>query len=295
MTYFRDIPDIDSKASRVASHEFEKMIVKYRDEIVTVGEKVTAEAVKEFRKELSPEAFKKILDGGKADEYLILDMRNDYEYRLGHFKGAIPAGTVNFREVPKLLERYREEAKDKKIIWYCTGGIRCEKAAVIMNQAGIGEVYAIEGGVVKYTNTYNDGNWLGNLYTFDGRVSTRIGDDATHVTIGKCLYTGNPTDHCENCRYSVCNARLIADHKEYVRHGGFCSLECFENAQRDGLVKNADWDGFNYKYAVREAKRVGGSIERDIMRGVRDNIVSQFGKAQFSHRLSQKEATIVMD
>lgn len=193
------------------------------------------------------------------------------------------------------MERYREEAKDKKIIWYCTGGIRCEKAAVIMNQAGIDEVYAIEGGVVKYTNTYNDGNWIGNLYTFDGRVSTQIGDDTTHVTIGKCLYSGNPTDNCENCRYSVCNARLIADHKEYVRHGGFCSLECYEKAQSDGLVKNADWDGFDYKLAVREAKRGGGNLERDIMRGVRDNIISLFGKAQFNHKFSQKEMSIVMD
>lgn len=62
------------------------MTVKYRDEIVTVGKKVTADQVQKFRKELSPEAFKKILDEGKTDEYLILDMRNDYEYQLGHFK-----------------------------------------------------------------------------------------------------------------------------------------------------------------------------------------------------------------
>lgn len=72
-------------------------------------------------------------------------MRNDYEYRLGHFKGAIPAGTVNFREVPQLLERYRAKANGKKIIWYCTGGIRCEKAAVLANKAGLEDVYAVEG------------------------------------------------------------------------------------------------------------------------------------------------------
>lgn len=84
--YFCDIPDIDSKANRVSGHKFEKMTVKYRDEIVTVGKKVTADQVQKFRKELSPEAFKKILDEGKTDEYLILDMRNDYEYQLGHFK-----------------------------------------------------------------------------------------------------------------------------------------------------------------------------------------------------------------
>jgi UPF0176 protein len=110
------------------------MSVKIREEIVTLGVKVTAEQVQKNKKELTPEEFKKILDSGSTDDYLILDMRNDYEYRLGHFKNAIPAGTVNFREVPKLLEKYGEQAKGKKIIWYCTGGIRCEKAAVLANE-----------------------------------------------------------------------------------------------------------------------------------------------------------------
>lgn len=71
---------------------------------------------------------------------------------------------------------------------------------------------------MKYVNSYNDGNWLGNLYTFDGRVSTQVGDEQTHTTVGECLYTGKPTDNCENCRYSPCNARIIADKKEYKKH-----------------------------------------------------------------------------
>jgi UPF0176 protein len=293
--YFRDIPDIDSKANSVAGHEFEKMTVKYRDEIVALWEKVTAEEVAKYRKELSPEEFKRIIDENKLDEYLILDMRNDYEYQLGHFKGAIPAGTVNFREVPKLLERYKEAAQNKKIIWYCTGGIRCEKAAVIMNKAGFEDIYAIEGGVVKYTNTYNDGNWLGNLYTFDGRVSTQIGDEWTHTTIGSCLYSGIPTDNCENCRYAPCNARLIADHKEFVKHGGFCSQECFQNAQKDWLVKNVAWDPFDYKLTVRQAKRAWGDTETQLMQSLQENITKRFGGATFNHAVSQKESAIVMD
>jgi UPF0176 protein len=133
--YFKNIPDIDTKATLVDGHQFEKMTVKVRHEIVVLGEKVTAEEVQKYRREFTPEEFKKIIDEGKTDDYLILDMRNDYEYRLGHFKGAIPAGTVNFREVPQLLERYKEIAKGRKIIWYCTGGIRCEKAAVLVNKA----------------------------------------------------------------------------------------------------------------------------------------------------------------
>ncbi|MBP9812726.1 hypothetical protein KBC86_05050, partial [Candidatus Gracilibacteria bacterium] len=81
--YFRDIPDIDEKATVVEDHEFPRMSVKIRNEIVTLGVKVQADQVKKYKKELSPEDFKKIVDEGKTDEYLILDMRNDYEYRLG--------------------------------------------------------------------------------------------------------------------------------------------------------------------------------------------------------------------
>ncbi len=100
---------------------------------------------------------------------------------------------------------------------------------------------------MKYVNEFNDGNWLGNLYTFDGRVSTEIGDASTHTTIGECLYTNESTDNCENCRYSPCNARIIATQKEYRKHLGFCSQECYEKGRIDGFVKDVDWDKFDYK------------------------------------------------
>ena len=142
--YFKEITDIETKSTPVDGHEFPRMSVKIRNEIVTLGVKVTANQVKKYKKEITPAEFKEIIDGGKADDYLILDMRNDYEYRLGHFKNAIPAGTVNFREVPKLLEQYGKAAQGKKIIWYCTGGIRCEKAAVLANELGDTEFYSIQ-------------------------------------------------------------------------------------------------------------------------------------------------------
>lgn len=282
--YFRDIPDIDTKATPVEGHEFPRMSVKIRNEIVALGVKVTADEVKKYHKEVTPEEFKSILESDKKDDYLILDMRNDYEYRLGHFKNAIPAWTVNFREVPKLFEKYGEQAKGKKIIWYCTGGIRCEKAAVLGNQLGGTEFYSIQGWVVKYVNQYNDGNWLGNLYTFDGRVSTQVGDEATHTTIGKCLYTDELTDNCENCRYPNCNARLIATQKSYRKHLGFCSRECYESARRDGYVKNVDWDKFDYKTTRTLA---------DGITQIQKHLDSKLAKVEWRHEKSQKEEDIV--
>jgi UPF0176 protein len=119
--YFADLlEEIDQKATDVDEHMFDKMIVKYREEIVTLGQVVTAEQVADANKVLSVDDFKDVMDK-EPDDWAILDMRNDYEWQLGHFKGAIPAGTVNFREVQELIVKYKEKLKDKKVLMYCTG------------------------------------------------------------------------------------------------------------------------------------------------------------------------------
>ena len=281
--YFKNIPDIDAKSTPVDGHQFSRLSVKIREEIVTMGERVSQKEVEQYHKEIKIEEFKSIIDW-ENDEYAILDMRNDYEYRLGHFKGAIPAGTDNFREVPQLLEKYKREFAGKKVIFYCTGGIRCEKASVIMNKAGMDELYSLQWWVVKYVNEFNDGNWLGNLYTFDGRVSTEVGDEATHTTIGECLYTDEPTDNCENCRYSPCNARLIAGEKEYKKHLGFCSRECYESARLDGFVKDTSWDKFDYK----NTRSLADGIAR-----IQTHLDRKLANIEWRYATSQKEEDIV--
>ena len=281
--YFQDISDIDAKSTLVEDHQFSRMSVKIRDEIVTLGEKVTAEEVEKYHKEITIEDFKNVIDTN-PDDYAILDMRNDYEYRLGHFRNAIPAGTDNFREVPNLLEKYKKEFAGKKVIFYCTGGIRCEKASVIMNKAGMSDLYSLQGGVVKYVNEYNDSNWLGNLYTFDGRISTEVWDSLTHTTIGECLYTGEKTDNCENCRYALCNARLITTEKSYRKYMGFCSQECYESARLDGYVKDIVWDKFDYK----TTRILTSGIEK-----IQAHLDRKLINLEWKHEKSQKEEDIV--
>lgn len=196
--------------------------------------------------------------------------------------------------MPELLEKYKELFGEKKIVRYCTGGIRCEKLSAMVSKAGFKDVYALEGGVVKYVNQYNDGNWLGNLYTFDGRVSTRIGDDETHTTIGECIYSGLKTDNCENCRYSPCNARIICRKKQYKRHVGFCSEECYENAKKDLLIKDLDWDKFDYQ-AVRDAIKKDPSLEAEMQQKVAEHLSQELGSVVFTHKTSQKETVIFQD
>jgi UPF0176 protein len=289
--YFKDIPDIDTKATFVDTHEFDKLIVRYRSEIVALGKKVTAEQVAVADRQIPVDEFKRIVET-EDPEWAILDMRNDYEWQVGHFKGAIPAGTVNFREVPALLEKYKEKLKDKKVAMYCTWGIRCEKLSVLLKDAWLNNFRALNGGVVKYTNTHNDGNWLGNLYTFDGRVSCPIGDATTHTPIGECIYTGTKTDNCENCRYSPCNARIIADPKAYRKHFGFCSQECATRAQQDMQVKNVDRDKFDYK-ALRSQVKVDPTKKEEFIQQVTSHIRKKLIHVTFNHATPQKEKVLV--
>ena len=105
---WKDIPDIDIKSSPTDGHKFPRMQVKVRKEIVVLGKKYSREEIQEAGNRMSIEEFKKLLDTGKEDDYIVLDMRNNHEYRLGHFKNAIPANTLTFRELEEKIEDYKK-------------------------------------------------------------------------------------------------------------------------------------------------------------------------------------------
>lgn len=286
--YFKEIADIDIKARAINAHGFDKMIVKYRKEIVALGVQINAKDVEKSYKKIPIDTFKQIIETNDPD-YEILDMRNSYEYHLGHFKNAIPAATVNFKEVKELTKKYKDKFADKKVIMYCTGGIRCEKLSVLLQKEWIKNFYALDGGVVKYVNTFNDGNRLGNLYTFDGLVSTKIGDADTHTKIGECIYTGRKSDFIENCRYSPCNARIIANKKVYKQHLWFCSQECFDKAKRDLLIKP------DFSIESHDYKQIRGDIKswkkdfKHTQKEIADFLDKKLGNHGFNHLTSQKE------
>ena len=271
-SYFQDIADIEIKTMDVAKHCFDKLIVRIRKEIVTVGTVVSPWDVQKNYKKILIEDVKYIIDTQDPD-WIVLDMRNDYEYNLWHFKWAIPAWTDTFKDIHNKLITYPQQFGDKKILMYCTWWIRCEKLSVLCAKHDINNIYAVDGWVVKYVNTYNDWNRLWNLYTFDDRVSTYIGDKQTHTTIWVCLYSGIPTDNCENCRYSVCNARIIADPKHYRRHLGFCSRECFEAAQIDLMVKPVSRDPHDYAWLRLQIKNTP-----DQWNTIKENIAIRYRK-----------------
>ena len=292
---FNNPSDLDIKASKVDGHKFPRMSVKLKDEIVVLGKKYSAHEIEEAGNRMDIEEFKDLLDNGDPDDYVVLDMRNDHEYRLGHFKNAIRANTVSFRDVEDQLEEYKKQFGDKKIISYCTGGIRCEKSTVMMQKAWLTNTYQLDGWVVKYINSFNDGNWKGSLYVFDDRVSDIVWDETTHSVIWECIYSDKKTDNCENCRYSPCNARLIADREEYERHGWFCSEECFEKAVWTLLIKDteSDFDSVNYR-KLRLQMRDFPEQKEEIIEKYGTKLRKKCEWVNFRNKESQKEE-FVMD
>ena len=288
-SYFKNIPDIETKSTPVPDHQFPKMIVRYKKEIVGLGAIYDASEIIESKFKISTEEFKKVIDEGDSSEYLILDMRNNYEYELGHFKNAEPAGTMTFRETEKYISDYRTKSGDKEVIMYCTGGIRCEKLAVLLKNSGMENVKQLDGGVIKYTNLHNDGNWLGNLYTFDDRVSTYVGDEKTHTVIGISHFSGKPAEAMFNCRYAICNKQIIAKPKEYKKHFGFCSEECVHNSINDLNIRDVEFDDFDYNEMRRSIKKgieTKANVQRIITEHIKKNLNNIKFKVETSHYMA---------
>lgn len=170
--YLHQIPGLEDLSFHTSFDEanpFEKAKVKFRPEIVTMGEaQVSPEDLTGIH--LSPEEWNKLL----ADPNLVLiDTRNSYEVSLGTFQGAINPNTENFRDFPEYVKTHLLSQKDKKIAMFCTGGIRCEKSTAYLKKLGFDEVYQLKGGILNYLETIaeKDSLWEGSCFVFDERVA----------------------------------------------------------------------------------------------------------------------------
>ena len=161
---FRDIP---LKVSRSDEQPFNRMLVRLKREIISIGLDEVKPA--EFTgPNITPREFKEWLDEGR--EVAILDTRNDYELRMGKFDGAIDLDLGSFRDFPKAIESLPESMKEKPVVMYCTGGIRCEKASAVMLNAGFTDVRQLKGGILGYFEECGGDHWDGECFVFDRRV-----------------------------------------------------------------------------------------------------------------------------
>lgn len=192
--------------------DFPKLSIKVRDEIVTFGAageiQVDENGIVGGGKHLKPEQVHELVKQ-RGEEVVFFDGRNTYEAAVGKFKNAIVPQVGHTRDfVTELEDPKYDDIKDKPVVTYCTGGIRCEVLSTLMKNRGFKEVYQMDGGIVKYGETYGDeGLWEGSLYVFDGRLTQKFTDKAKDI--GACIHCGNKTSNYENCANKVCNALIL--------------------------------------------------------------------------------------
>jgi UPF0176 protein len=194
------------------SLDFPRLVVKVRDEIVSFGApgelRVDETGVLGGATKLDPEELHHLV-AARGDDVVFFDGRNRLETEIGRFRGAVIPDVANTREfVAELDSGKYDHLKDKPIVTYCTGGIRCEVLSGLMRSRGFGDVYQLEGGVARYGETFgDDGLWEGSLYVFDGRISVDFSDHAS--VVGRCSVCAQATKGIRNCAEPSCREQLV--------------------------------------------------------------------------------------
>ncbi len=215
---FEDVWFKETPTDQVA---FNKMHVRVKNEIVNSGLHDTK--LEHTAPKLTPEQLLKFYEDKK--DFVIVDARNWYESKIGKFKNAITPQITHFREWPKVVESL-SEYKDKTIVTYCTGGIRCEKASAYMREQGFKDVYQIDGGILNYIQQFPDTYWEGGMFVFDDR---RVFEPNTKEELkytSNCHFCGKPTSYHINCHNIDCDKIIVCCHDCKIENEYCCSDEC---------------------------------------------------------------------
>ncbi len=205
-------------------HSFLKLTVKVRDKIVADGLVDETFDVTNIGIHLKAKEFNELLED---PDTIVVDMRNHYESEIGHFTKAIKPDVDTFREsLPIIEEQLSEHKQDKKVLMYCTGGIRCEKASAYFKHKGFENVYQLEGGIIEYTRQVKaeglESKFIGKNFVFDHRLGERITDDI----VSQCHQCGKPCDVHTNCVNEGCHLLFIQCEECKSAMEGCCSSEC---------------------------------------------------------------------
>lgn len=183
----RRFSGIPIKFSRTDYQPFRRMLVKRKNEIISLGDSEIKPS--EFTGPyIKPIEFKHLMEA--KEDILVLDTRNDYETRIGSFEGSLELGISSFRDFPNAIASIPEEYKSKTVVMYCTGGIRCEKASAVMMNAGFEDVKQLEGGILGYFKECGGSYWDGDCFVFDQRVA--VDSDLTETDIQMCFKCREP-------------------------------------------------------------------------------------------------------
>ena len=222
LTSFPEFEDVWFKEDETNEHAFRKMHVRLKNEIVN-GDLQNV-SLENGGRRLSPEELLKFYADKK--DFVIVDTRNWYESKIGKFKNAIAPQMKNFREWKNAVDEELAQYKEKTVVTYCTGGIRCEKASAYMIKKGFKDVYQLDGGIFNFIKKFPDTYWEGGMFVFDERrvVSPNTKEELLHIA--KCHFCGKPTSYYINCHNVDCDKIIVSCHECKVKNDYCCSDEC---------------------------------------------------------------------
>ncbi|TZF80905.1 rhodanese-related sulfurtransferase [Pedobacter sp. BS3] len=242
----------DFKIDDVDEPSFIKMHCRYKAEIVHSGLRNPAiiNPAKQTGKHLEPKEFMEMKD---RDDVVILDVRSNYEHALGRFKNAVTLDIENFRDFPARINELAKY-KDKKILTYCTGGIKCEKASALLLHEGFKEVYQLHGGIIKYGKEAGGKDFEGKCYVFDNRLAVDV-NSVNPKTISTCRNCGKTTSKMINCANPECNEHFTQCDECGWKLDGCCSETCQAHPRK------RPYDGTGYYVKVPQPVNVSKKLK----------------------------------
>ena len=218
------------------NHAFKKLHVRVKAELVNLGLEKDVNPLETTGNYLKPKEF---FDLMQDENTVVLDARNDYEYDLGHFRGAIRPDIEVFRDLPEWVEENKELLEGKKILTYCTGGVRCEKFSGWLKDEGFEDVNQLEGGIVTYgyDPEVQGELWDGMCYVFDSRISVPV-NRVDHKIVGKDYFTNEPCERYVNCANPECNRQFLASVENEEKYLRSCSDECRTHARNRYIIEH---------------------------------------------------------
>ena len=229
---YPEFSDLWFKEDVADAQAFNKMHVRLKKEIV-YGD-LNDVSIEHGGKRLSPEELLKFYQEGK--DFVIVDARNWYESKIGKFKNAITPPMKNFREWKNVVDEDLKEFKEKTIVTYCTGGIRCEKASAYMVEKGFKDVYQLDGGIVNYIKKFPDTYWEGGMFVFDERRVIVPNEKEELKHMAQCHFCGEPTSYYINCHNQDCDKIIVSCHNCKLENDYCCSEECQRSLNKRKVV-----------------------------------------------------------
>jgi UPF0176 protein len=217
--------DIEWKTSFADEQVFPRLKVVVRDEIVTLGIKKTGNDVdlEDKAEYIEPAELLDLYE--KEEDFVIVDARNEYEALIGKFKNSITPDIENFRDFPQFVAKQLKEYKDKTVITYCTGGVRCEKASAYLRENGFKNVRQLHGGIHEYGVKTGGKYFEGEMFVFDKRLHVPV-NEVNPTTISHCVFCEKAVARYIDCAVVSCDSLFICCEECQSQHHGACSVEC---------------------------------------------------------------------